>query len=417
MKHLILYCFLILAVLTSCDSEINEPNTMPAQPSETGDTVHEKPTPFKMPMWSDSQLMVKDGMKSFSHVFLKKIVEGNNDNVIISPYGVHIGLSMIANAADEKAKTEILHVINGRDIQSINDFYRTFVSLMINADNQVKFIAANSLWTIPGLTPQQSFIEVMYNTYHADLFSEQINSAMAMQKINDWCSDATNQMIQEFLKHPLDSTTVAALFNALYFNGKWTTVFDPTCNTDEKFYGKTSEQQVEMMHASRDMNCQQTEDGIELSLPYGNGTFAINIFLPNENLTIEEYLNRRNNLSTVMVSRNARLSLPKFSLGYDNDDLASVLKSIGIRHIFESLSSMPLLSDGIALNTVQQSTKLKLDESGAEAAGVTGFYSQTASGDMPETLPTLDININRPFIFSITAYSDIILFSGVIREI
>ncbi|MDE6717455.1 MAG: hypothetical protein K2J70_04600 [Muribaculaceae bacterium] len=417
MKKFLYFLFLSCVVFIACDSDNHELPDVNKNQNVEDKPVDETPVPYKRLEFSGSQWAVNQGASDFALRFLKQLENQSDGNVMVSPLGLHIGLSMVANGADEEGRQEILDILGCSDLRSLNDYYNHIIPVLSEADNQITFKSANSLWTQEGFTPGEEFLKKLTDTFKADFFPEVLGSEENRRNINIWCSENTNGMIPEFLKSPLDSVTTLALFNALYFNGKWTDVFDPENTYKETYYSVSRKDNIDMMHATGKMLCHETEKGIELSLPYGNGTYSFNVLLPNEGISIQDYLSETTGLGVSYEEREVRLTIPKFSLTVENDNLVPILKELGISSVFNSSCGLPEIGKGIFLNQVKQTSTITVDESGAEAAGVSGFYICTASGEESKPLPILDVIINRPFIFSITAHNQIVIFAGVVREL
>ena len=90
---------------------------------------------------------------------------------------------------------------------------------------------------------------------------------------------------------------------------------------------------------------------------------------------------------------------------------------MGISRLFNTSGSLSRIDDEIYCDLIKQITKIKVSESGAEAAAVTGSMIHMWDGESVPQGP-VEINVNRPFIFSITeSTNNIILFAGVIRNL
>ena len=80
-------------------------------------------------------------------------------------------------------------------------------------------------------------------------------------------------------------------------------------------------------------------------------------------------------------------------------------------------NSLPHIARDLSCDLIQQSTKLEVNEAGAKAAAVTDVIV-VAYGVAEEKPAPVVVNVNRPFIFSITATDyNIVLFAGAVYEI
>ena len=62
---------------------------------------------------------------------------------------------------------------------------------------------------------------------------------------------------------------------------------------------------------------------------------------------------------------------------------------------------------------MQHAARVKIDEEGCEAAAFTAI--DTAEAAMPEELPVVEMNLNRPFAFAISGADGLPLFVGTVN--
>lgn len=68
------------------------------------------------------------------------------------------------------------------------------------------------------------------------------------------------------------------------------------------------------------------------------------------------------------------------------------------------------------MTQVQHAARVKVDEKGCEAAAFTAITADAASA-MPEELPVVEMNLNRPFAFMITGVDGLPLFLGTVNNL
>ena len=110
-------------------------------------------------------------------------------------------------------------------------------------------------------------------------------------------------------------------------------------------------------------------------------------------------------------------SVPKFETGitYRLDD---ILRDLGVTDAFNpdtaDFSAMSAETP-LYVGQVQQGTHIAVNEDGVEAAAYT-MAAVLAGGYIAEELPTVEMNLNRPFLYLITAEDGSPLFLGVVRD-
>lgn len=402
-------------ILMGCNSDSPEA-TPPVTPPQAEQESQELGSPYKDIQFSNSDIISAYKARDFGTQLLQKIAAEDEGNIFISPFGVHAVLSMIANGAEEESLQEILQTLNIDNLEDLNSYYAKVTSALSDADNQVRFSSVNSMWTKPSFTPLPAYTNIIKTNYLAEAFSEELHTDAARLKINNWISDKTEGMIPEFFKENLDENIVMLLINALYFNGKWKEPFDVSKTTKEDFFGTNKTSKVEMMHQKIEAEGKIYDNGIMASIPYGNTTFKLNIYLPNEGVSPEAFLSSGNFSRSFSSIRECTLSIPKIQMEGEYKNLKEQLKYLGITKIFEDINPLPFIHNDLNIAFIIQKTSFEINESGAKAAAATVAGAQLTA-DAPEDSTPIVINVNRPFLFTITAYDEVVLFSGLVRNL
>ena len=94
-----------------------------------------------------------------------------------------------------------------------------------------------------------------------------------------------------------------------------------------------------------------------------------------------------------------------------------VLQALGVTDAFDMAEAdfTPLTDNGAWLSSAMQAARVKIDEEGVEAAA----YTELACADsaMMEVPPTVEMDLDRPFLFVIFDYNDIPLFVGTVNAL
>ena len=249
-----------------------------------------------------------------------------------------------------------------------------------------------------------------------DLTGEAWRDPATLDAINGWVAEATEGEIETILEQ-LDPEQVALLLNAIYFDGAWTTEFDPDDTRPRAFTradGSTVE--VEMMSISdEEFPLAWSPEYAAAELPYGGGAFTMVIVVPSGDarsfaagLDEEGWDGIVESLSPTEVDA---LSIPRLSLTWDGF-LNDALKAMGMEVAFgggADFSGMSPVGDQLCIDFVRQKTFLEVDERGTRAAAVTavgiGFTSFTG------------LIADRPFLFAIRErLSGTLLFTGLVGD-
>ena len=325
---------------------------------------------------------------------------------ILSPLSITFALGMLNNGADGQTLKEINQTLGfgeaGAD--AINAFCQKMLKESNTLDEKTKALIANTIFVNEGCgyRLQEGFIDKANTFYDAQPQNRDFNDGETMDVINQWASDHTEGMIPTVL----DTLTyrpdnVSYLLNALYFKGIWSSPFRKENTQDEPFGGGDD---VPMMHQEKSVRYAENDFYQAVRLPYGNGAYRMDIFLPREDKTVGEVLESLNgsNWQPKYEYRSVDLKLPRFETD-TNQGLIEIMSDLGMPSAFSVFNAeFPYFCNvPIFISQMFQVAKIKLDEEGTEAAAVT-VIGEATSGMPPVPKP---FHANRPFLYIISEQS------------
>ena len=159
-----------------------------------------------------------------------------------------------------------------------------------------------------------------------------------------------------------------------------------------------------------------------MSIPYGNGAFAMTIVMPRSGVSLDKILSGLNAETWAQYRDGGRwyetiFSMPKFEEEYACEKLCiDILEEMGMCKAFTGAADFSAMSDTpLCIDEIRHKAKIKVDEEGTEAAAVTYIGMRVTSvGPGGETFY---FKVNRPFLYFISERSTgEILFSGAKNE-
>ena len=221
-------------------------------------------------------------------------------NTLVSPYSLVQCLGMVANGADGQTLDEMQNVLGGgMSIDELNQYLYTQRTSQPDTEN-CKLRTANSIWYRDGghlLSVEPDFLQINADYYGADAFKAPFDKTTA-KDINKWCAFNTDNMITRLYdeKEPLPEYTVMTLINAVCFDAKWSLPYMEYQiheNDFTAFDGTVS--QVDMMYESNTYRNSQTsyiedENAVGFRKYYSDGKYAFVAMLPDEGISIDEYV-------------------------------------------------------------------------------------------------------------------------------
>ncbi|EAR97276.1 proteinase inhibitor I4 serpin (macronuclear) [Tetrahymena thermophila SB210] len=342
----------------------------------------------------------------------------SQQNLIFSPTSIYISLALIAYGSNDKTLQEFQNVLKFQSKSQLLDIIHNAQQILINKNN-IK-IANNILLGIQDIQQEyQKFISQIENCSIETVDFKQNNNAI-IAKINKQISDLTNNKIQNILTQDLfNEETKMILINAIYFKDSWKKQFEELQTKKQKFYTNDNKSKlVKMMNMSHKFNYYESENYQFISIPYKNKDYQLVIFLPtNQNIldfekffTFSSFTEALNN----SVETKVNLTLPKFKINGEQNNLNSALQALGLKECFTIKADFRDIQQQnyIMLSQVAHIGKIEIDEFGTEAAAATTVVMRTKSR-MPKQLEEIVMTCDKPFVYAlIHEPSQLILFMG-----
>lgn len=343
-----------------------------------------------------------------------------SDIVFISPLSASIALSMTAAGAEGATQEEMLRTLGfeGLSVKDLNACNRGIIDLLSSDPEGVELNVANSLWVSDRFTLKSLYIRTAGSEYSARVSNLDFSDPASPSVINRWCAENTAGRIDKMIEN-IDPATQMYLLNALYFKGMWTTPFDAANTRKDIFHGNRRDSEVEFMHRTASFPYYIGPEGALLELPYGEGSFVMDIFLPAEGVSAEEFASgldgeALSTLTGLLQSDRIKVTLPKFKAEYETS-LNATLQRLGMRDAFTPSADFSGMSkEPLMISEVKQKTFIEVNEEGSEAAAVTSVAVMRTSL-APEPL---EFRVDRPFVFLIRERtSGTVLFMGLVRNL
>ncbi|MGN0394831.1 MAG: serpin family protein [Coprococcus sp.] len=364
-------------------------------------------------------------MTGFAVDLFKESVS-EDKNVLVSPVSVIYALAMTANGAEGETKTQ-LEELFGMNTDELNAYLYKYMSGLA-VEEKGKLLMANSIWYASnrGFNADKDFLQTNKNWYDAEMYEAEFNDD-TKDKINNWVSEHTDDMIPEIIeKMPDDS--IMYLVNALSFEGEWAKIYKENNIDDGSFTNSKGEcRDVQMMY-SKEYSYIEDTNASGFIKPYANDNYAFAAILPDENITLEEYIDgldgdKLRKLITESKDETVNAAIPKFDAEYDVE-LSEVLQNLGVidafsvyKADFSGMGTLDNPTENIVISSVIHKTKLKLDEKGTKAGAATVVeVSKCETAAQPEIIK--DVILDRPFIYMIIDCNDYQpVFIGTMNDI
>jgi serpin B len=351
---------------------------------------------------------------SFAYDFIDRINAEAEGSYVVSPLSLQFLLGLVLNGAVGSTADEICNVLGygAGEIDDVNEFCLSMLQQLPSLDARTKVCIANALFVNQKYPVKAGYKSVVEKNYEAQVTNLDFsNTTGSADVINKWCNDNTKGLIPQIIDR-VDPAGLAYLLNALYFKGAWMYAFKSGNTTSETFTKENGKKvKVKMMKQDEELAYSENELFQSVSLPFGKGSFRMNLYLPVKGKTVSDVTNalRTSGLNAFPGRTNAKvdLMLPKFETSSDMI-LNDVLKAMGMRTAFSNYADFSAMTDaGAFLSIIKQKAKITVNEEGAEAAAVTVGFMLTSA---PKNV---SFYADRPFLYTITeSTTGVVLFAG-----
>ncbi len=374
---------------------------------------------------------------AFDEALLHYISSVTKGSYMVSPLSFRYALGLMLAGASGNTKTELLNAFGISSDEeweasclAFNGFAENYTQtatkpIKFNADGTWDFDEnaevtralqiANSVWKRNDITQNfsEAYLDKIQKCYAAENYT--FTEKNAVEKINFWANEKTHGLIPAILPQNYDARDLSpvVLMNALYLKDEWVYPFEDYATKDDDF--TTADGSVitkSFMNNTESFDYYEDESTQLVVLPMQQGIYMAYVLGSTENLG-EKF---------AQVKReHVHVSIPKIDLetSFADEQLVDFLKTRGVSQAFdEDLADFSaMLDEQIYVDDIIQKTRLKTDESGLEAAAVTGILAEIAAEADP--MEPKRFIADRPFSFYI--YNTVngnsnLLFAGEIVD-
>ncbi|KAJ8950296.1 hypothetical protein NQ318_021153, partial [Aromia moschata] len=340
-------------------------------------------------------------------------------NVFISPASIKTTLAMILEGAGGKSASEISEVLRIPNInqKGIREILMALLNIFRDNSGSSYLQNSNAIFASDKYKTVDRYRNIIEGFYRGEVKSVNFrNTVNAVATINNWVTDATHGALREIVgPNSISSETSVVIANALFFKGKWKTLFDPDDTKEKCFHTPTGCVMTPMMRLSSTFNysyiTRLRTHAIEI--PYEDD-FSMLILLPSEDVSIRSVVRdlphfKIADILEALKSSDIILQIPKFQFEYSTD-LIEYLKQLRIREVFGTRANLSgiIESGNMLINTLVHKTRVEVDEQGTVAAAATGAIVIPLIG-------STTVIVNRPFAFYIYHQpTTSIIFEGIL---
>ena len=343
----------------------------------------------------------------------------DSENRVYSPISLYAALAMLTEVTDGSTKQQVMDLLAADDTATLRQQIKDLWIGVYTDDDQSVCRLANGAFLRENAEVKQEAVDTLADWHFASTYRVPMGTEEADEAIAGWLNQNTGGLLsQEMREIQTEVDNLLRLYNTIYYKSSWRDAFESSRTREDVFTAANgAKQKTEFMHRT-ESGSYQKGDGYTAaprSLNYGRMVFV----LPDEGVTPESLLQRQGFLAELTGDYNAAelvWSVPKFDVK-SSTGLNEVLRSLGVTDAFDGTKAdfTPLTDNGAVVGSVMQAARVKIDEDGVEAAAYTEIVVDDSA--MMEMPPTVEMELDRPFLFVIFDYNNIPLFVGTVNAL
>ena len=402
------------------------------------DAVRDKSKEERDAWWAANDLrnaLRKETLPSianFSELCSAEMISGTDStNRVWSPVNAYIALAMTAELTEGEAQAELFTLLGVDSLETLRArISAVWESVYENHKDHEICTLANSLWIDNDLDYAKEAMDTLAYDYYASVYQRDLGSDRTNTDITNWMKNQTGG----FLSDRTGKTDLAkedmmlTMASTIYFQAKWSDEFNKGMNTDGVFHAAGGDVNCTFMNKKlAEMNYYWAEDFGAVQMFMKNGA-SMWFILPDEDKTVDDVLSGGDYMNMVTLSdafpkenkkwMKVNLSVPKFDVS-SSVNVKEGLQDLGVSKIFDwttnsFASTMQSKSKPypIYLDSINQDTRVKIDEKGVTAASYIELNFGAGAAEPPDEI--IDFVLDRPFVF-VVSREQIPLFVGTVN--
>lgn len=380
---------------------------------------------FKVKVLSDYKSFLKR-LSKFSGKLYNMSSKYVKKNYSMSPVSIYMALSMLYSISDSEVKSEI-RTLTGMKASDFNYTAKLIKNLNYEQkeDGKVacKLQLANSIWYDSREKLNQNALEKIGKELSCESSNVPFyeNNKEANKKIREYIKEMTNGLIDRDFN--IDSSTLLALINTLYFKDNWD--YSDLSTKKMEFESSTGKKKREFLIG--DYECgraQQTKCSTYFYAATMHG-YKMKFILPKKGYTLKqamsaENLNKINSrkdfkfMDKDKTEHYTRCIFPSFKIESDTPLKTIFQKNGYLKNAFSEFSS-PLTDKKLFVSDIAHSTVLDVNKKGIEGAAVTIVMACASSIHVNKKVYH-DFTLDKNFGYILTDSNDVVLFEGQVTE-
>ena len=327
-------------------------------------------------------------------------------NEVYSPVSLYVALGMLTELADGETKQQVMDLLGMSDSETLRQWTKALWQQLYHDERDSALRLGNAAFLNENMAFYKEPLDVLTEDYYASSYQVPMGSKAADKAVAAWLNRQTNDLLADDTKAiETKESDLLRLYNTIYYKAAWQEAFFEGATKQDIFTAADgTEQRTDFMHISIEGAPVARGEGYRCASLYLKDGGEMTFYLPDEGVTVEELLQRKNILSELLPvnAEEVRVnwSVPKFDIRASLE-LNDALQALGVTDAFDVRKAdfSPLTEQTAYVESVNQAARVRIDEEGVEAAAYTEV--KEAGAAPPRELPEEEMDLDRPFLFAI----------------
>lgn len=371
----------------------------------------------------DTWKYASEAFPFFEATYQQLLSGDGEENRVYSPLNLYMALTMLCELSGGNTRQQLLDLLGSQSQTQL----RELACRIWNDTYSDNCILANSIWMDNDISYVEQTMQTLSESYYASAFHGKMGSGLYDQALRGWINQQTGGKLRnQTAGLRFTPNTVLALVSTVLYDADWGEQFQKSDTSAAVFHSPTGDYTCDFMHSGDHTDYYWGNRFAAAGKAMKDSGGMMLLILPDEGVDVQELLRdsevlqliRRPQLYENQKNVDLTLSLPKFDIS-SKTNLKEHLEAMGITDAFtpaladftpaftDARDLQPYISDAI------QTTRFQADEEGAY--GISFFELDFATKSAPPD-GSVELNLDRPFLFVLLTDGGLPLFAGIVNQ-
>lgn len=347
---------------------------------------------------------------------IKSVIAGG-DNAVFSPTALYMALIVLGELTANDTKQQVLNAVGITENES-REIYKAVRELTESLCGYANGTVSSSMWFNDSLGYNDELLDKLKRFYQVSSFAGPMGSEEMNAAIASWVNNTTGNMLADEIKIETTADMLLDFFTTIYFCSKWDHDYWEKVKTEKFTLENGDSVKCKMMHQYINTQYHEGNKFVAMTKELNGGYDAIFV-LPNEGVSVNELTDDAQVMELATKCRivgtetcDVTFAMPKFEIS-SKIDLIEHMKRLGIEDAFvagRADFSAVSIEDELYLSKAEQTTRIKMDEEGVEAASCVEMG--VCAAGIPPKYRKVELTLDRPFLFFITSHGVMPIIAG-----